>query len=399
MAKAAWVVVLSACGAPREVEPPRDVTPASRERWRLVHHETFDAPFPEPPWTEDRGGDHSPYHVDVRDDDGAFFVERGGAAFTSGLAQVRGFRRAVRYGADGWLTVEAYGRDDDGDGVPDSGGRLVAERGIGHLVSRRHTDGVLLRSTEPLPPRYRVEVTIANIAFGGARDGDWTYDGRINGYDGDERAGPWSFRDGDPTPRSAVAQNGMYFLCITDYARPAPHNNVFLHHHRKVVMDTDSNGLGVAADTWSKVWNPATGRGELDGSRYVSMLWLDGSSPGHDWFGNAFVSYTPGGWATGDDLVFTDQYLEGEAYTFAVERDGEAFTLEASGRFRHGGRTTYRASRRFTDPPVTWHHDQVAYPDHFIIGDPHINYYEGSADLDDVRLYVPAGDAPPATAR
>ncbi len=30
-----------------------------------------------------------------------------------------------------------------------------------------------------------------------------------------------------------------------------------------------------------------------------------------------------------------------------------------------------------------------AYPDFFILGDPHLNYYEGSAVIDDTKLYVP----------
>jgi hypothetical protein len=30
-----------------------------------------------------------------------------------------------------------------------------------------------------------------------------------------------------------------------------------------------------------------------------------------------------------------------------------------------------------------------AYPDSFIIGDPHLNFYEGSAVIDDIRLLVP----------
>lgn len=29
-----------------------------------------------------------------------------------------------------------------------------------------------------------------------------------------------------------------------------------------------------------------------------------------------------------------------------------------------------------------------AYLDNFIIGNPHINYYEGSAQIDNLRLYV-----------
>jgi hypothetical protein len=147
------------------------------------------------------------------------------------------------------------------------------------------------------------------------------------------------------------------------------------------------------------------------------MIWLDGTSFGHDWYGNRFVSYTAGGWQT-DGSVFVDKYLDGESYRFAIERDGAAYTMSVSGRFHHGGHTTYRASRRFTEPAVTWHynqtpsegpggaHDEVrrvgghevhtwpadaAYPDHFFFGDPHINFYEGSAEFDDLALYLPAG--------
>ena len=30
-----------------------------------------------------------------------------------------------------------------------------------------------------------------------------------------------------------------------------------------------------------------------------------------------------------------------------------------------------------------------AYPDYFLFGDPHINYYEGTARFDDLKLYLP----------
>lgn len=354
-------------------------------------------------WIEDTYGDDSPYHVDDFDEDGAFFIERGGATFAANLRRFRSFRSSSRYGEDGWLTVEAYGRDSDRDGVPETGGRFASVDGAARLTSTRHYDAAIIRSTARLPARYRVEVTVSNIAFG---DG-----GKINGYDGDEIADPWTFRDDNPAPRSATTQNGLYFLCITDYARPAPHNNVFIHHHRKVVMDTDNN----RDETWSKVWNPQTKRGEVDGSHYVSMLWLDGESFGHDWYGNSFVSFTPGGWQTSEP-VFTDKYLDGEHYRFAIERDGERYTMSVTGRFHYGGVTTYRASRAFRESPVTWHynqtpdeyapadHDEVrryggaehhtwpagsAYPDYFLFGDPHINFYEGTAEFDDLDLYLP----------
>jgi hypothetical protein len=411
---AACLTVLLGCGSTPPTHSDRD----EPIRWRRVHHETFDAPFANPPWVEDTYGDASPYHVDMFDDDGAFFTERGGATFAANLARFRSFRRSSRYGADGWLTVELYGRDSDKDGVPETGGQLVTANGVARLVSTRHYDGAILRSTEPLPARYRIEVTVASIEFGGTRGGTWTHAGRINGYDGDEIADPWFFRDRDPTPRRAIGGNGVYFLCITDYPRPAPHNNIFIHHHRKVVMDTDNNDDGLEAgaprgETWSKVWNPRTGRGETDGSHYVSMIWLDGTRFGHDWWGNEFVSYTAGGWQSG--AIFADKYLDGERYRFAIERDGERYTMSVTGRFHHGGVTTYRGSRRFRDPPVTWHYNQTAaeyagdhdelrriggtelhtwpagsaYPDYFFFGDPHINFYEGTAEFDDLDLYLP----------
>lgn len=415
VAPAAWLAT-AACGPSPRAADRGDVDAV---RWRLVHHESFDAPFEAAAWIEDTNGDDSPYHVDAFDEDGAFFIERGGATFVSNLARLRSFRGSSRYGEDGWLTVELYGRDSDRDGVPETAGRFESAGGVARLISTRHYDGAIIRSTAPLPARYRVEVTVRNIAFGGRRDGEWTFGGKLNGYEGDEIADPWSFRDADPTPRSATTQNGLYFLCITDYARPAPHNNVFIHHHRKVVMDTDNNhyepAAGAPADgTWSKVWNPQTRRGEPDGSHYVSMLWLDGESFGDDWYGNRFISYTPGGWYA--EPTFTDKYLDGERYRFAIERDGERYTLSVTGRFYYGGYTTYRASRRFRDTPVTWHYNQTAdeyvpadhdelrsyggaehhtwpaasaYPDYFLFGDPHINFYEGTAEFDDLELYLP----------
>jgi hypothetical protein len=337
IAGATVAVGFMGCGPAPRAAPAPDRIAADAIRWRLVHHESFDQPFATPPWVEDTYGDDSPYHVDEFDEDGAFFTERGGATFAANLGRFRSFRRSSRYGEDGWLTVETYGRDSDRDGIPETGGQFTSVAGAARLTSTRHYDAAIIRSTDPLPARYRVEVTVSNIAFGGARDGDWTHGGKVNGYDGDEIADPWMFREGDPTPRPATTQNGLYFLCITDYERPAPHNNVFIHHHRKVVMDTDNNHYATEPDapvhgTWSKVWNPRSGRGEPDGSHYISMLWLDGETFGHDWYGNGFVSFTPSGWQT-DDLIFTDKYVDGERYRFAIERDGEHYTMSVTGRF------------------------------------------------------------------
>ncbi len=115
----AVIALEGGCGPAARVAPSRGRRDPEAIRWRLVHHETFDAPFANPPWVEDAYGEASPYHVDAFDEDGAFFVARGGATFTANLARFRSFRRASQYGEDGWLTVELYGRDSDRDGVPE----------------------------------------------------------------------------------------------------------------------------------------------------------------------------------------------------------------------------------------------------------------------------------------
>ncbi len=380
--------------------------------WKLLYEETFDLPFREPSeWTEDTYGPASPYHVDIFDEDGDFFVGKYGNNFLQELKSFKSFRKSYSYGRDGWLTVESYGRGEKNATAPATGGKFVAGNGKAKLIVPQPTDAAIIRSTKPLPRRYRVEVTVSDIKFGGLNNGSWYEEGRINGYKQSSRSpGPWSHEE------RPFSQNGVYFLCIADYPNPAPHNSVFWHHHRKVVMDTDNNNGGLlmpGAVPWSKVWNPRTGSAETDGSHYVAMIWLQGKF-GNDIIGNEFTSYTPGGWRY--DPTFVDKYLPGESYVFAVERDDEKYTMSVSGKFYHGGVTTYRASRGFREVPTIWHYNQTpeeyptplynetknyngqsmetwpagsSYPDYFFFGDPHIQFYEGTAEFDNVRLFVP----------
>jgi len=388
-------------------------TPTSSQaqaiNWKLVYNETFDTPFKEPAkWTLDKYGSSSRYSVDAFDEDGGYFTDMGGAKFTANLNKFNSFRKSYAYGQDGWLTIEQYGRDSNKDGVPETGGKFVNKNGKAELISTSHTDAAIIRSTKELPAKYRIEVTVSNINFGGKEKDSWDYNGKTNGYNGNEMAGPWDTTNG-VDPVSAVNENGVYFLCITDYPNPAPHNNIFIHHHRKVVMDTDNN-----IDEWSYVWDPNNMLAIRDGSHYINLLWLNGGDFGSNTNGNTFVSYTPNGWK--EDAIFADKYIDGETYVFTIERDGKNYTMSTSGKFFYGGQTTYKATRTFTEYPLTWHFNQTAaeykapslnqikifdgktyntwpkgsaYPDYFFFGDPHINYYEGTTEFDNVKLYLP----------
>ena len=381
-------------------------------QWKLQYEENFEQAFTEPAeWIEDTYGPKSPYHVDAFDEDGDFFIQKYGATFLEQLGEFRSFRKSFAYGKNGWLTVELYGRGDKKETKPESGGKFISLNGKARLISTQHTDAAIIRSTAALPRRYRVEVTVSNINFGGLRNGSWLYDNKINGYSKETKSnGPW-------LTGTSVTDNGVYFLCITDYPNPAPHNNVFLHHHRKVVMDTDNNNAGLVtpgAGPWSQVWNPKSAQAEQDGSHYIGMIWLQGLF-GDDLTGNDFLTYTPDGWKTGGTL-FVDKYLDGERYLFAIERDGENYTMSVTGKFYYGGTKTYQATRAFKDKPAIWHYNQTPdeykvsllsqiksyngyavdtwpagsyYPDYFFFGDPHINYYEGTADYEKLKLFVP----------
>ena len=108
-------------------------------------------------------------------------------------------------------------------------------------------------------------------------------------------------------------------------------------------------------------------------------------------------------------------------YTFAIERTKDSYVTEMTGNFKNVGYTTIRNERKLetNDGHSIWHYNQfdadgyhgqhnqkltiegpdgsfekdmwpegTNYLDKFIIGLPHLNYYEGSATIDNLRLYT-----------
>jgi hypothetical protein len=418
------------------------------QQWELVHEESFDAPLAVDvqPWIIDPHGEGSPWNVDHLDDDGEFYQAQGGADFAAQLAGADVLRKRVAFGDSGWLTAEVAARDYDKDGQPEASASLSGTSVSGNsaaLLQSGQGSGIIVRSTDALPAEYRVEYTLKTLNYGGKRDGSWEYDGLTNGYEpaGCNTNWPWK-RSGDfsgPVDRcnsnfgDVRAENGYYFLSIMDYENPAPHNNVFIHNHRKVGMDAYSvNG------SWSsayKVCNPATGStlSYADSTANgINSIFFDGSRFRTPAIGyNQFIMPTECGLKDGADPTATivaaaevqPELMPNETYEFAIERDTTGYAVEMSGNFKYIGNTTLRYHRDFVeDGRPIWHYNQTvgeydgsfnstltfsgpygsytkeqwpagsAYPDYFIIGDPHLNYYEGSATIDDLRMYVPASD-------
>lgn len=414
--------------------------------WVVKYEEDFSEAVAEPEeWVRD---DYSEQKDEFWGDYG--YAERyyyaqshNGADLKDALDEFGAYRKSYTLGQDGWLTIESYARNegDDPDEAPESGGRFIINGdGKAVMVCEKHTDAAIIGSTDPLPSTYRLEVTVKNIDVGGlnqdengkdvAMGSDWSawtreeenpyvdYEGeRVNGYFTDEylSSGPWI--DGD-----ARSQNGMYFLGIVDYGNPRPQNNTFIHYHRKLAFDTDNNG----PTPWSYVYD-ADGNKQVDGSRYISMLWLDAQQ--QQWWssGCQFFSYTTKDGGTPEvGTTMLDKYLPGEEYTFAVIRTPESYTMEVTGNFYYGGQTTYSYTKPHVDEDApsglsgwTYHFNQTleelnglvppnwskeylgetredwaedaTYPDYFYVGIPHINFYSGTAEFTNITLKVPKG--------
>jgi hypothetical protein len=369
-----------------DAAPPS--VPPGPPGWAVAAREDFEsAALPAGAFVPDPVPDDGPFA-----DAGVYFTSRG-------VSPPAAFRASQPAGAGGWLTVEAYTRrasaslGELADVVADPAD--PANRVL-RIRSRDHTDATVVRPTHPLPPRYRVSLRVGFPSFG---DGD----AGLNGYDGGETAGPWW------PAEDATRQNGFYWLAILDHV-PRPHNNTWIHHHRKVVVDSDNHH-----PAWMEVWDGS--RFVWSGEHPIMMFALDGRRHVDARSGNAFLSWSAGAWQPSGAIRAVDAYLPDTWYRLTIERDGPSYTIELSGRFRYGGERTYRATIDAADRCV-WHYPVTAeeaagatgcedatplptlgaehprwatggvWPDWFMFGDPHANYYEGEVLYDDVTLEV-----------
>tara|TARA_R110001599_G_scaffold79463_3_gene215312 strand:- start:19562 stop:20671 length:1110 start_codon:yes stop_codon:yes gene_type:complete len=288
-------------------------------------------------------------------------------------------RNSIPLGENNWLTAEIYTRTEQPilidylDIVKDP---INPNNKVLKLSTPDHTDAVILRPTNALPAKYQLSFKIGFINYGD--------DSILNGYnDGNEMAGPW--REG-----SSVGHNGFYWFALMDQL-PTPHNNIWSHHHRKFVIDS-----------WNRKNNHNT----------VNVIALDGRSETHTAFGKKFISYVNRDWQKVSDTPI-DNYLPNEWYTITFTRTSIFYKFSITGKFKNAGNTTYKnqidlrkncvfhynqtpeeldttcvdnqeqtfLEKKFTSWPIN-----SAYPDYFMIGEPHINYYEGNVLIDDIKL-------------
>ncbi|ROR90396.1 hypothetical protein [Nocardioides aurantiacus] len=428
--------------------------PAPTPVWRVLRAESFTKTLTvnSAPWVRDPQTATSRWAVDQFDDNGRVWHAISDPAMTRQLRTMNVYRKRVAFGTDGWLTAEVAAVDKNRNGIPDSQPGLATTvlpdgQRAARISEPSWDAGVVIRPTRALPAAYRVEMTLRGIDFGGKRHGSLQYAGKTNGYRTGtcKTAFPWTFSGAIPgRPRcrypSVTKENGFYFLTILDHANGAPHGNAGIHYRRKVVLDSYNSQASWSAS--NAICNPATGKLEstLAGTyNAVNAAFVRGDAfrRENNNVGNQYFFRTPcgdfdGAGRWGPDGRYRDlassvelrpELLPTKRYRFAVERDASGYTIELTGPFRHVGQATYRLHHDFVeDGRPIWHYNQTpgeydgrfdrslthtgpagkyvtrhtwpagsAYPDSFVIGDPHLNFYEGSAVVDDVRLLVPTG--------
>ena len=343
------------------IAQPASSTPNSGHHggWKVLYEEDFENPgsvFPDhpPTWVSD-----TYQALDEYSDGGEHFRQLG-------ITPPAAYRAEAPFSTHGWLSVAAYSRSN----VTPFGDlfQVVADPAnpANHVLkisSPRHTDGIVIRSTTQLPPRYRVCVRVGYASFGDGKPGA----DNLNGYAGRESDGPWLSGD-------ATLENGFYWLTILD-SNPRPHNNIWIHHHRKVVIDSDNN-----KEAWTNIWEGS--KWVADGQHPVMMFGLDRAGDDDPATGRPFLSWSNGALQPTGAIRAVDAYKDNTWYSACVERNDTNFVLSVSGDFKWGEQQTYVGSI----PIASVYQAEEGIPDFFMFGDPHNNYYRGFVYYDDIRL-------------
>jgi len=229
-----------------------------------------------------------------------------------------------QFGKDGAFTFELF-----------RGGTFVIDGKSGYALQKSdsYRDSAFIRSTHALPETYKVSATVGDIEY------DLSNIEKLSN-DPDYKEGPRN-------------ENGVYLLAITDEAPIGHHTNDWWHQHRKVCIDVDNNiwGAGMPHPIFMVYFNNGNELAAFNGKKDM--------------------------WTTKWEKAVT--YKENDWYTVEVEKTKKKYILRI---FDKENNILKEAGVDIAD---VWHGDS-RYPDYFVIGDPHENYYQGSFKIKSISL-------------
>lgn len=227
------------------------------------------------------------------------------------------------FGRDGQLTLELFRE----------GTFIIDGSGVAHQKSPNYGDSAIIRSTDPLPPTYKITAVVGHIDYGLDNLAGLTPDPEY--------------------PEGPLNENGCYLLTITDEPPIGNHTNIWWHQHRKLVVDVDNNvwGHGAPNPIFMVYFNTDNQLRSFDGQT---------SSWGKAW--NKAVQYEEKAW-----------------YTVTIEKTFEKYKMSISD---EKGRVLKQSEVPIKE---VWH-GEGDHPDYFALGDPHENYYQGSMKIREIRV-------------
>lgn len=226
------------------------------------------------------------------------------------------------FGKEGWLTPELF-----------RNGQIIVDgkSGFAHQISPRYLDSAWIRSTKPLPPRYKISVVVGEVQYGLEKIASLEQDPQYS-------EGP-------------LNENGVYFLTITDTEPRGHHVNTWWHQHRKVVVDVDNN-----------VWG--------HGMPFpVFMVYFDRNNELNSWNGKKWTK----------DWVKAITYNPMAWYRVEIEKTWSYFIMSVYAESDQLlSRTTVPLSRTLSND--SWHKEYL------VTGEPHENYYAGSYKIREIQV-------------
>ncbi|MBD3258672.1 hypothetical protein GF377_09590 [candidate division GN15 bacterium] len=241
------------------------------------------------------------------------------------------------FGGDDWLIFQLI-----------NGGRITVANGYARLDTPDFWNAALIRSTNILPPEYKIRTKIGHI----------NYD--LTNYEQADYDHP-DFED-----HNGYYENGMYFLTVTnDICVGNECAEYWWHYHRKMVIDVDNHlNYGGGGETFHPIFmvymDPATNSGGNLLRTWNGAVW-DSSA----WNWNVAHTYNYDTW----------YYAELE------KRDGH-ITLRL-----------YDENKQIIESPPAIAFEHVFAMDdpteYLYVGEPHTDDYEGDVRIDEITLLVP----------
>ena len=155
------------------LQPPAGVEPGTSglgidTAWTLLYTEDFSTPLNDAvtPWLSD--SHYEPFDT-IMDDGGLWYRNDYGPDWETAYNSFTTYRKEFPVGQDGWLTASLSARDRNKDGVieapPSIRTELQGDRHVAVLDVPDHTGGAILRPTDALPPRYRIEYKLTTLVL------------------------------------------------------------------------------------------------------------------------------------------------------------------------------------------------------------------------------------------